>query len=195
MLIDLRLRLSHLEERLREESWAWQDCSVMYDIDTANFLALATRIKQSATAGPPERDKDPPSKYCTDLLAQSGFQSEIWEFYNGSLAHELQSLCWRICPYKVPGHLDEMVSLTRAHLARQSNTLMLASIAASSSAVRQRLIPLHYCGRSTFLRSMLAWKKEHPAIQRLYPSARAVLCSYRLRWLERHRKSCDPENP
>ena len=63
----------------QEEIDAREACAALHDSDMENFLALARRIKQNSLAGPPERDKSPPSKYCEDLLAQSGFQSEIWE--------------------------------------------------------------------------------------------------------------------
>ena len=118
--VQLQLRelrwLLQIEERVKEEVWAWQDCSIMYDIDTASFLALATRIKQSATACPPERDKDPPSKYCTELLAQSGFQSEIWEFYARALIQNPQAPRTGTSQSKISGNFDQTVSKMRAHL-------------------------------------------------------------------------------
>ena len=118
--VQLQLRelrwLLQIEERVKEEVWAWQNCSIMYDIDTASFLALATRIKQSATACPPERDKDPPSKYCTELLAQSGFQSEIWEFYARALIQNPQAPRTGTSQSKISGNFDQTVSKMRAHL-------------------------------------------------------------------------------
>ena len=91
------------------------ECATQYDLETDMFLTTAMRIQGTSTAGLPKQDTDPPSKYTTDLLAQTGFQSEIWEFRRHEIAIR-QSLLHLFSQGELTAHLEETVSKMRAHL-------------------------------------------------------------------------------